>query len=166
MKPEHYVSRYLNVIDLDCGEKSLLFSGINGCLDEAPKALGAILSSGEHSRLRELSPANLKFLLERGHITTLPPEAELEQFREFVAGLHSSQVKKPSSGGIILLASYNCNLACDYCFQRKHRSKNFGTIMTPQLVDDIFDKHLPSLLPGVSNLSLSLYGGEPFLPEN
>jgi uncharacterized protein len=166
MQPEYYVSRYLNVINLDCGEKDLLFSGINGCLDEVPRALGAILASGEHACLRELSPANLRFLLERGHITTLPPEAELEQFREFVAGLHNSQTKRTSSGGIILLASYNCNLACDYCFQRKHRSKNFGTIMTPQLVDDIFDKHLPSLLPEISNPSLLLYGGEPFLPAN
>jgi len=166
MKPEYYVSRYLNVIRLDCGEKDLLFSGINGCIDEVPGALGAILSAGEHARLRELSPDNLKFLSERGHITTLPPETELEQFKELVSGLHNSQVKRPSSGGIILLASYTCNLACEYCFQRKHRSKNFGTIMPLQLVDDIFDKHLPSLLPGISNLSLSLYGGEPFLPAN
>jgi len=166
MTSEYYVSRYLNVIDLDCGEKSLLFNGVNGCLDEVPRELGSVLASGEHARLREISPTNLKFLSERGHITALPPEAELEQFREFAAGLHSSQVKKPSSGGIILLASYNCNLDCDYCFQRKHRSKNFGAIMTPQLVDDIFDKHLPARLPGISHPSLSLYGGEPFLPAN
>ncbi|HAN04443.1 MAG TPA: hypothetical protein DCW72_05975 [Elusimicrobia bacterium] len=166
MKPEYYISRYLNVIGLDCGERDLLFSGINGCLDEVPRALGAILASGEHARLRELSPNNLDFLAGRGHITALPPEAELKQFRELAAGLHNSQVKQPSSGGIILLPSYTCNLACGYCFQRNHRQKNFGKIMSPQLVDDIFDKHLPSLLPGISKLSLSLYGGEPFLPAN
>lgn len=166
MTCEYYVSRYLNVIRLDSDGKDLLFNGVNGCLDVVPRALGDILSSGEHARLRELSPANLRFLSSRGHITALPPEAELEQFKEFVAGLYNRQTRQPNSGGIILLGSYNCNLACGYCFQRKHRPANSGTIMPLQLVDDIFEKHLSSLLPGIVRHSLSIYGGEPFLPAN
>jgi uncharacterized protein len=166
MKPDLYVSRYLNVISLDGGENSLLFNGVNGCLDEVPQALGDILAAGGGARLSELSPANLEFLSRRGHLTALRPEAELEQFKELVAGLHNSQTKRPSPGGIILLASYTCNLACGYCFQRKHRPTHFGTIMPLQLVDDIFEKHLATLLPGMTNFSLSLYGGEPFLPAN
>lgn len=166
MSPDIYVSRYLNVIRLDGGEKSLLFNGVNGCLDEVPRELGDILAAGGGARLSGLSPANLEFLSQRGHLTALPPEAELAQFKEFVAGLHNSQTKRPSSGGIILLTGYTCNLACDYCFQKKHRPTHFGTIMPLQLVDDIFEKHLASLLPGITKFSLSLYGGEPFLPAN
>lgn len=166
MKSEYYISRYLNVINLDCGKKDLLFNGVNSCLDEVPRALGDILSAGERARLRELSPANLDFLAGRGHITALPPDTELEQFKEFVTGLYNKQTRQPSSGGIILLASYNCNLTCEYCFQREHRPVNFGAIMPLQLVDDIFEKYLSSLLPGISSPCLSLYGGEPFLPAN
>jgi len=166
MDAGYYVSRYLNVVHLDCGERALLFNGVNGCLDEVPRELGDILSDGRQTFLRKLSPVNLDFLARRGHITALPPNTELEQFKEFVTGLYARQIKHPVSGGIILLASYNCNLACEYCFQQEHRPVNAARIMSLQMVDDIFEKHLPSLLPGISNLSLSLYGGEPFLPAN
>ncbi|MEI7527417.1 MAG: radical SAM protein [Elusimicrobiota bacterium] len=160
-----YTSRYLNIINLDDGKTSLLFNGVNGCLDEVPKELGDILSSRDQSQLGRLSPANLDFLARRGHITALPPDTELGRFKEFVAGLYNQQSKQSSTGGIILLVSYDCNLACKYCYQQKHRPANSGTVMPLTLVDDIFEKHLPVLLPGIHNPCLSLYGGEPFLPS-
>lgn len=166
MNRKYYVSRYLNIINLDNGKTTILFNGVNGCLDEIPRELGELLSSGDRARINNLSTSNLDLLGKRGHITVLPPDIELERFKEFSAGLHSKQINKLSEGGIILLASYNCNLACKYCFQQVHRPGNSGTIMPMQLVDDIFEKHLPVLLPGISNLNLSIYGGEPFLPAN
>ncbi len=165
MMKRYYISRYLNIISLDDDKTSLLFNGVNGCLDEVPKELGDILSSQEQSLIGRLSPANLDSLAKRGHITALSPDIELERFKEFVAGLYNQQSKQSSTGGIILLASYDCNLACKYCYQQKHRPANSGTIMSLQLVDDVFNKHLPALLPGRFKPCLSLYGGEPFLPS-
>ena len=166
MKREYYISRYLNIIKLNDGKAAILFNGVNGCLDEIPLELGDILSSRDRPRINKLSPSNLDFLAKRGHITVLPPDIELERFKEFVAGLHNRQINQLSTGGIILLVSYNCNLVCKYCFQREHRPGNSGAIMSLRLVDDIFEKYLPSLLPGISSPCLSLYGGEPFLPAN
>lgn len=166
MKKEYSVSRYLNIINLDGGEADILFNGVNGCLDEIPRELGDILSSRDQARINGLSRSNLDFLAKRGHITVLTPDTELERFREFTAGLHNHHASKLSSGGLILLASYNCNLACKYCFQNEHRPDKSGAIMPLRLVDDIFEKHLPTLLPGIENPCLSIYGGEPFLPAN
>ncbi|MEI7482643.1 MAG: hypothetical protein WCK75_09885 [Elusimicrobiota bacterium] len=91
MTEKHYVSRYLNIIDLDDPKISLLFNGVNGCMDEIPRELGDILSSRDHSRIARLSPANRKFLAQRGHITTFTPEAEMARFKEFVACLHNKK---------------------------------------------------------------------------
>ncbi len=159
-------SRYLNIIPLSGGGSALLFNGVNGCIDEIPNELAEILAADGYERLNGLTKPNLELLSRRGHITTLTPAEELERFKEFTAGLHNQQLKRISSGGIILLASYNCNLACKYCFQQEHRPGHPKEIMPLRLVDDIFKKHLPKLLPGISNPCLSIYGGEPFLPAN
>lgn len=166
MTGKYHASRYLNIIALDDGKTSLLFNGVNGCLDEVPKELGDILLSRDQSGIQRLSLSNLDFLAKRGHITILSPAIELERFKEFAAGLYNRQTRQFSTGGIILLTSYNCNLSCKYCFQREHRPGKAGAVIPLQLVDDIFEKHLPSLLPGITTPCLSIYGGEPFLPAN
>lgn len=68
----------------------------------------------------------------------------------------------------MLLMSYNCNLACKYCYQHPHRPHKSAAVMTPALVEAIFEKHFSKLLPGIEpkNIDLSFYGGEPFLPAN
>jgi hypothetical protein len=47
MTNKYYVSRYLNVIDLDGPGTALLFNGVNGCLDEISKELGNHLRSAK-----------------------------------------------------------------------------------------------------------------------
>ncbi len=68
----------------------------------------------------------------------------------------------------MLLMSYNCNLACKYCYQQEHRPRKSQAVMTPELVESIFEKNLTSLIPGAAhrNFNISFYGGEPFLPAN
>jgi uncharacterized protein len=162
----YYPSHYLNIIDLADHKTSLLFNGVNGCLDEIPNALADILLSGNHECINSLPKANLDFLVKRGHLTTLGLYEEMERFKEFVSAIHSKRCGDVSSGGLLLLLSYNCNLDCQYCYQQKHRLFKSNVFMTPELVDDIFDKHLHSLLPGIQKKQIFLYGGEPFLPAN
>jgi len=165
-KISYHVSRYLNVIDLDDRETSLLFNGMNGCMDEVPNALAAILLSNEKVDLNSLPKTNLDFLAKRGHLTSLEPKEEMERFKEFVSALHLKRSTNISSGGLLFLLSYNCNLACKYCYQQKHRPQKSSVLMTPEMVDYIFEKHLPSLLPGIEKKQIFFYGGEPFLPAN
>ncbi|HCC47409.1 MAG TPA: hypothetical protein DEQ38_04745 [Elusimicrobia bacterium] len=167
MKIENYrTSRYLNVADLGDGDFSLLFNGINGCLDEVPKELAALLASGDADRLNQLAPANLEFLNKRGHITRLTPEKELERFRELATAIHEKRCAAKQPGGLLLLLSYNCNLACPYCYQQKHRPHKSKAVMTPEMVDLLLDRHFSSILPDTNKQVLYFYGGEPFLPAH
>lgn len=163
---QYRASSYLNVINLEEGETNLLLNGVNGCLDEVPEELGEILSSGHESRINMLSISNIDFLKKRGHITKLSPKDELERFKEFVSALHTKRQNNISSGGLLFLLSYNCNLACKYCYQQKHRPHKSNVTMTPEMVDEILHKHLTSILPGIKVKQLSFYGGEPFLFSN
>ncbi len=160
------ISRYLNVIDL--GGSALLFNGVNGCLDEISGGPAEIFLSGDRERLGELSSEDAAALLRRGHITTLPPEEELSRFGTFAGALYEKQAKETKAAGIMLLMSYNCNLACKYCYQQEHRPGKSKAVMTEEMVDNVFDRHLASIIPGaeLKNCNISFYGGEPFLPAN
>lgn len=161
-----YISQYLNVIDLE--NSALLFNGINGCMDAVSKKLGDSLRTKDAETLAFLSPKDMEFLTKRGHITTLPPETEWARFKEFAAALHHKREKQITHGGIMLLMSYNCNLACKYCYQQEHRPHKSKALMTEEFIESIFERHIASLLPGIElkNTDLSFYGGEPFLPAN
>jgi uncharacterized protein len=157
-------SRYLNIVDLGDGENSLLFSGINGSLDEIPNELAKILADDDPAGLNLLSQANLEFLFKRGHITRLSPAKELDRFRELAAAIHEKRCAGPVSGGLLLLFSYNCNLACPYCYQQEHRLDKSKAVMTPEMVDLLLGKYPKQVLPGVKMKNIIFYGGEPFLP--
>ena len=163
---KHYISQYLNVIDL--GDSALLFNGANGCLDEVSGKALTILKAGNSEKLPYLCREDVDVLLRRGHITSLPPAIEHERFKEFSAALHRKQEKEAQHSGIMLLMSYNCNLACKYCYQQGHRPHKSQAVMTPAFIDSLFEKHLPHLIPGVNykSFDVTFYGGEPFLAEN
>jgi len=167
MKEEKYrASRYLNFVDLGDGKSSLLFNGINGCLDEVPRELAELLSGKDEARINSLSPANRDFLCKRGHLTRLSPAEELGRFRELAAALHEKRCAGSVGGGLMLLLSYNCNLSCPYCYQQGHRPHKSKAVMTPELIDLLLGRHLDAILPGTKKKSLSFYGGEPFLPAH
>lgn len=156
----------MNVIDL--GGSALLFNGVNGCLDEIPWKLIDILKSGNSEKLKDLNQEDIDVLVKRGHITSLPPDLELERFKEFSAALHQKWEREVKHGGIMLLMSYNCNLACKYCYQQEHRPHKSQAVMTPAQIEGFFERHLPQIIPGADykNFDVSFYGGEPFLPAN
>lgn len=106
--------------------------------------------------------------MKRGHITSLPPDLELVRFKEYSAALHKKHEKEVKHGGIMLLLSYNCNLACKYCYQQEHRPHKSQAVMTPELIEDLFERLLTQIIPGsdYKNFDVAFYGGEPFLPAN
>ncbi len=61
---EYRASQYLNVIGL--GKTSLLFNGMNGCLDEVPVKLAEMLKAGGRVSLAALNPEDTQVLLKRG----------------------------------------------------------------------------------------------------
>ena len=156
----------MNVISL--GNSALLFNGVNGCLDEIPNKLAEALKSGDIERLHDLSQGDVDTLVKRGHLTSLSPDLELVRFKEFSVALHQKREKEVKDGGIMLLMSYNCNLACKYCYQQEHRPHKAKAVMSLGLLESLFEKHLAQITKGVDHkrFSISFYGGEPFLPSN
>ncbi|OGR95170.1 MAG: hypothetical protein A2V88_01435 [Elusimicrobia bacterium RBG_16_66_12] len=157
-------SRYLNVIDLE--SSCLLFNGATGALDEVTRELGAALRRGDEGFLVSLGAEGRDFLAKRGHLTALDPDGEKERFRAYARVLHEEVVKHADErSSLMLLMSYECNLACSYCYQQMHRGAKTQPLMTEAMIDDLFGRHLPSIAKGKLS-SISFYGGEPFLPGN
>lgn len=160
-------SIYLNVLKTQYGY--IFFSGVNGAIDEVPENIGRAFEIGDIDEIEQvLSQNEIRHMLDRGYLTTLSPDREEAAFRKFSSALRKNSEKLSDSGSIMLLLSYNCNLACSYCYQKEHRYKNSGNIMSEELIDRIFGKLYDKLIPGmkINKTRIMFYGGEPFLPSN
>lgn len=165
----YHVNRYLNVIDLE--ENKLLLNGFNGCIDEVGDELGEILINNKiiSKEIEDIDDETIDYLQKRGHITQMSEEQQKEQFKKFVKVIDDRNLEQSKKrGSLMFLMSYECNLKCFYCYQSSLQGKNLKKTMTPEDVDDIFKKYFDSLMNGVDkdNISITLYGGEPFLPKN
>lgn len=170
-----YASRYLNVYPSKQGT-TILFHGVTGAIDEVDQALGVWLKKAQREGTildQCYGDDTVAFLAQRGHVTSLPPEEELRQFKSYVEQLHAKICQdRKQSGSLMLVPSYYCNLACFYCYQNPMRAaegQSAAQVMTAEMVDVIFARVLPMLYPEVprlSRISVNLYGGEPFLDRN
>ncbi|MBI4237625.1 MAG: radical SAM protein [Deltaproteobacteria bacterium] len=171
----HYASQYLNIYPSHRGS-SILFHGVTGAIDDVDAAMGHWLKQAQrqqHPLDDRYATAIINFLVQRGHVTTLSPEAEWESFTTYVSKLHAQICEeRQTSGFLMLVASYYCNLACAYCYQNPMRAaegQGAAAVMTREQVERIFTRVLPQLYPRVprmSQVSVNLYGGEPFLERN
>lgn len=61
----------------------------------------------------------------------------------------------------IIYITSDCNIACEYCYQREDRKKNNNVKASNEQIDD-FLENLATLEPDVAS-SVVIFGGEPFL---
>ncbi len=160
-------SSYLN--DVDVGDDAtLLFNGLSFCIDVVPKEFAAAIARGED--LSFLTDEERTHLLQRGHLTYLTQDQERDEFKmalKMISKKAQSRNKKHSSVSLTFMLTYNCNLACSYCFQTPLSRQLRRHSMTGEFVDDFFEKCFPKLIPATPKQSLfTLFGGEPLLPKN
>ncbi len=160
-------SSYLNEVDVGDGN-ALLFNGLSMCIDVVPSDFaGAIMAGGD---LSFLSDEERRHLLDRGHLTYLTRDRERDEFRKtinFISEKAKKANRKNSSVSLTFVLTYNCNLACSYCFQGQLSRQLRRQVMTGDFVDDFFDNCFPRLTPKAPKRSLfTLFGGEPLLPGN
>lgn len=172
-----YISCYLKIV-LSHRGTSLLFNGYTGAIDEVSDELAGILRRGIESTghlsnefLDQFSESEIKFLMSRGHITEFDREAEISELNLFVDEFDKyKRSRTAESASLILVPTYNCNLACPYCFEQDVRcGQNRKKAMTVEQVDRIFTRLLDKLFPTVkdkSKIKVEFYGGEPFLASN
>lgn len=160
-------SGYLNYVDID-GDTSLLFSGSTLCMDLVPTEYATLLTKG--TDLDFLSPEEKAHLVKRGHLTGLTPDRERVLFRKSVGVISRKVVqanKKQKKASLTFILTYNCNLACTYCFQSDLSRDIRRPTMTADFVDAFFSDCFPKLFPTRPKQCLyTLFGGEPLLPTN
>jgi len=108
-----------------------ILNAITGALDVVPDELGASLSAAfrdrsdsapwmlDSARTQEIAaalpPETLLDFIARGHVTTLPLEAEREIVREIALATHEVQARRPQ---FMIVPTLDCNYRCTYCFER------------------------------------------------
>ena len=110
---------------------------------------------------RELFPDDLfTQFFERGHLVSVPHEAEKEQVVQIANLLHERDRKQLS---IVIAPDTDCNYRCTYCFEKHLQSDAPGSSsLRIESVKSIFDTI--NLLKGEKNSDVNriiLYGGEP-----
>lgn len=168
MKP----SCYLNAVEIGDGN-SLLYNGFSMCIDVVPTEIAdKLISAGEGGDFSFLMPVEREHLLRRGHLTALSAADEQAAMRELAREIAKEDVRlhgHPVRGRTItFVLTYQCNLACDYCYQKEIRKNSRLSAMDAAFVDGFFRSCLHELLPDEreEDLSFTLYGGEPLLPGN
>jgi len=160
-------SSYLNQVELGDGT-SLLYNGSTLCIDLVPSDFAQLVSEG--SDLSFLLPEERQYLLQRGHLTTLTPKGELEEFRKMVRLILEKRAaldSKQRIANLCFILTYKCNLSCGYCYQHSLAEKTKAPPMSAEFVDRFFAEYYPQLYPRKpKQLNLTLFGGEPLLPSN
>lgn len=156
------LSNYEIILSLD-DSVSLMVNGLYGAIDVVDRDEAAALSEG---KVEKLSGEEIERLRSRGHLTDFF-ETEMDDM-QFLAGLFRN-IFLNRNMSLLILPSYNCNFRCPYCFER-HRLSNgedwLKKTMSKEMVDKIFSAVEKEEKRGIKVSSCTLYGGEPFLPEN
>lgn len=151
-----YYSKYNVVVPLnDSAYKYAILNSLSGAFDLA--------SAQEEKFLRELAQGHsvegqefIDYLKSRGYVyedRSKEDEIVANRFEEFQAALQESAPQ------VLLIPTYGCNLACDYCFQNGIKYKT--EIITPQVADSFFN-FLPQIYPWQKPF-ITLFGGEPLV---
>ncbi|MDD2318957.1 MAG: radical SAM protein [Geobacteraceae bacterium] len=160
-------SSYLNQVDIGNGT-TLLYNGSSLCIDLVPTEYARQLADGND--LSFLMPEEQQHLVNRGHLTPLSAKRELEEFRKLVRLILDKRAKldaKHQFANLCFILTYNCNLACGYCYQKSLAEKTAVASMSGEFVDRFFSDYFPQLFPKKpKQLLITLFGGEPLLPGN
>ncbi|MBF0299816.1 MAG: radical SAM protein [Oligoflexia bacterium] len=161
-------SSYLNHIDIGDGT-SIIFNGSTLCIDLLPtEYINEILNLGDTCNF-SLSEEEKQHLINRGHLTTLTVKQEIDAFKKqarFILEKCSTLDKERQIGNLTFLLTYSCNLSCSYCFQKSLPDKSKNSTMSAEFVDNFFAKYFPKLFPKTQKIIITLFGGEPLLPNN
>lgn len=156
------LSNYEIILPLDDSD-SLLVNGLYGAIDVVDRAEADALSEGEVEKLDIKEQERLR---ERGHLTD-SPETEIGDLK-MLAGVYR-KIFAERELALHILPTYDCNFRCPYCFE-KHRlscgEEWLKKTMSKEMVDKIFSAVERERKRGIKARECSLYGGEPFLPEN
>ncbi len=169
-----YVSEYNVFVDLDeYPDLSIIQNIFHGQSTVVPRRLAnyvkSAIPSGDFS---ELSEDMLSLLMKKGFIYD-SKKNEDEQIEIIYSEFKKTLPEANPSRQYQLILTYDCNLRCIYCFQKKVRKATDNAVISKTQLNEIFDiilskerandeeinqKELPTRVP-----LISIVGGEPLL---
>jgi len=171
---KYRLSNYLNIIKLT--KNYLLFNGFNGCMDEISEELGEKLEELQKNKVKQIKLINRYleeeeklYFVKRGYITVFSEKKEIKIFKKVIAFLDKQNIAEArKKANIMFLLSYDCNLKCDYCYQKSLRQTPNLKKIQPEFIEEFYSSIMKKLFPDITpeSISITLYGGEPLLDKN
>ncbi|MBU7027328.1 MAG: radical SAM protein [Theionarchaea archaeon] len=152
------VSKYTILLKLE-EDEYLLINSRSGAVDLVDADVINLLHT-----LSDADPAVIECLKERGHLTELSPEQEVDEMEAMCSQYVLTHQERYTH---VIIPTYRCNLECPYCFLLDLQTKGkswVNTVIDSAHVDKIFEA--ATALDTSSRGSLVLYGGEPLLLKN
>lgn len=161
----YFTKRVLD-FELD-GSNVLLINTISSAMDIVDLQTYSLINEMKNSHYIA-DESLLSDLIQRGYVFE-SEEAEKSYIAKY-AEIHAKALKNNFMRNYIICPTMGCNLRCVYCFEGDDNHCNHK-VMTIKQLDTIFN-YIKKDLSGVDkvsaskNISISLYGGEPLLPNN
>lgn len=127
-----------------------------------------VMKNLKHRDINSLSEY-LPILKTRGYIFDTK-----EQYDDYISAVNRKLEIQDfyQAPNFLLIPSYSCNLACEYCFERNYKkvssTRSVDWINQFIFIHDVIKETPFYKLPEYSakKINITLMGGEPFLPEN
>ncbi len=155
-----HISKYARCFDID-GQHSLLLSSLTGAAD----ILDVDGMNSWHNLTTDTNKTDEAFLSaleERGYVFR-SQEREEQLFKDMGNAFH--QARKSEVLRLAICPTYQCNLACKYCYEGQLPQTSSTSLIEEDVVhlfhviDDTYSKRN-------QRISIELTGGEPLLPKN
>lgn len=143
---EYEKSKYLNTVEY--GQKHIICSGLTGAI--------AIVDDKELSNLNSLNfdekttrqMEELGFIIPKGF-------DEIEKAKS----IFRNSISKTGVESVSLVLTYNCNLACSYCFE-DCKNEYMSIETADEILDSLFERAKKN---NAKKIKISFFGGEPLL---
>ena len=160
-----HVSQYNISFPIRESEKFILTNALSGAVDIVEKeVLNALeeISFGKDLDQKIYGPLIGK-LQERGYLFAIREEED-EIIQKMKRKLDADMATAPEN--FILSVTYNCNMHCQYCFQSDVLMESSITI-TEEMLNSAFEfmRETHERRGAKSRPLVTIYGGEPLLPE-
>ena len=148
-------------------KESLLIQGVYGSFDVVENGLAQLLQQNKLEEISRLYDKGIfNRLIQRGYITGKSQEEEFAFLDKLCERLLEKSKKNISISFVI---TYNCNFRCEYCCERFIQNKGNAVLrrtITTEIVDAVFSQIEEFNASGKRVDSITLFGGEPLLPQN
>lgn len=138
---------------------NIVINTLTGAIDIVNKEIATLLNERDVKRIRLLDNNVIDCLKKRGYIFD-----SNEELNETIKKSYEKYKKYSKYNIYSILPTYNCNLACSYCFEGSLTKNNIS--LTSQMVDSIFE-YIKKDEKRLNNKNIiQLFGGEPLLKSN